>query len=73
MKLRQVEVCFVGYPINGKVPEDIKKGWFHGFFAMGDNEGGIECYAVVELEDGIVRNVLPHRVKFLNNPIIEDV
>jgi len=66
--LRKVEFCEKGYYTSSypdQKPGDINNGFFHGFFSEGDNENGIETYAIVEDNEGIVHTVSTAQMKFL--------
>jgi len=64
--MRKVEICnkgFYGGTLKN-VQLDFEEGYFHGFFSEGNNEEGIEVYAIVERKDGTVMTVQTHKMKF---------
>ena len=70
--MRKIEYCESGfYGREGSLePKGFKQGVFHKFAVEGSESEGLECYAVVEIEDGTVRTVSTARIKFLDKPIV---
>lgn len=68
--MRPVEYCEKGFygRTGNQAPVGIGTGMFHGFYSEGDLEGGIECYALVECDDGTVKMMATTRIKFIASP-----
>lgn len=67
MKLRRVEYS-QGGPITEARPDQIKAGYFHGWFQYQDGADA-GCMGVVENTNGTVYRYLPENIKFLDNPV----
>ncbi len=68
--MRRVEFCKKGWfgGIDHTAPFEIQKGYFHGFYQDGDFESGVECFGLIETDDGILHERPPARIRFLDKP-----
>jgi hypothetical protein len=72
--VREVEYCSNGYygKEGAQAPSDLSRGFFHCFATEGNNEDGLECYAIVEKLDGTIGTMSTMRVRFLTPPAKEE-
>ena len=68
--LRKIEYCKKGYYKSQTSPaEEIESGYFHGFYSVGNNDEGIDVWAIIEGSDGVVQDVSTARVRFFDQPV----
>jgi len=58
--LRKVVITDCNNTANGKL------GYFHGFFTVGDQLEGLDNYALIELETGIMVTVKVWGIRFID-------
>lgn len=50
--------------VHTSTSKDVLQGWFHGWAQCGNQEEGLEKYALIEDDTGLIHEVATHRIRF---------